>query len=580
MKMGRIILALATVVTFCVTLLLAPVVFSAGAAIDGAPQADCFAPLSSSESLASVVADPTRWNCDMEQVSLQGDGTAIRIPLAKGEKLPRYFISLLVFPSDMHIGLQHGDQLIAVHRYTPADLIPTKLGNNFRVPLPRAQGPVDAVIVAFDKPVSTALFLNARLADTDPIHQPGAARSLLLIAIVCGLLAMPIAYNVAFYPVLRERFVIWHCVLSLSLLAHCLLTSGIAAQLFDLSADFLVKGIVLSFGSSVAAMCIFTEAFIEPGKLHPALRKAMHWMAVWLVVITLVHMLFPLWLRPIQIKLYYAAFIPVLALLMLTIFDGLRHGSRAAAFKLVGLTPFFAMGSIRLVTMLAPGVAPRQAMAMLYAAIVIEGVATALGVADRFMKIKRQRDDAIAETRLFEDLADRDPLTGLLNRRAIERSFDDLREQGFHVCALIDLDHFKAINDTFGHAKGDEVLRAVSTALADNEDTVAVRMGGEEFMLVLRGADARERAEALRQAITRQTFSAVSELNWPVTASMGVVELPERSAEGITFAALYARADRLLYDAKAGGRNRTIGEKMTLFSPRGKDRRLFRRQAA
>lgn len=554
--------------------------FSGQSQAEGSYTPDCFAPSSPDESLVRVLADSARWRCDLSAASLVPDRTVIRVPLDPDGAVPRYFSSVAIVAGDIVVALVDKDsRILAEKRVTPAEILAAPLGNRFLIPLPETTRNSEAVIVAFDYPINPSLFLRSHLLDKNPINEPGSIRFMLLVAIVCGLLAMPIAYNIAFYPVLKERFVLWHVILSFALLAQCLLSSGIAMHFIDLSVEQLFRGLVISFGIAVAAMCAFTEAFIEPGKLNPVLRKMMRWVPLWMISVALGHAFFPTVLRAIQVKLYYAAFIPVLVLLVISLINGLYRGSRSAELKLIGLTPFFAMGGIRLVTMLFPGFSPEEAMPMLYVAIVVEGAVATLGVAHRLMNIKRQRDDALAETRIFEDLAERDPLTGLLNRRAIERNFEQLRAEGFRACALIDLDYFKSINDSYGHAKGDEVLRSVAGALREDEDTLAIRMGGEEFMLLLRGSDARNRAEARRQAITRHVAIDVVGLDRPVTASMGLLEMAERGPQNVTFETLYARVDRLLYDAKAGGRNRTIGEKMVVFSARGKDRRTLRRAA-
>ena len=152
-----------------------------------------------------------------------------------------------------------------------------------------------------------------------------------------------------------------------------------------------------------------------------------------------------------------------------------------------------------------------------------------------------------------------------MNRRAIEPRFADLRKAGFNTVAVLDLDHFKALNDRHGHAKGDEALCAAAQALSPDGDCLAVRLGGEEFMLVLRGKDARRRAEQRRQAISQRVAAGVGGLDCLVTASMGLIELPRYKMDEVGFQRLYSIADRLLYEAKEGGRNRTVAEKITLF---------------
>jgi diguanylate cyclase (GGDEF)-like protein len=151
-----------------------------------------------------------------------------------------------------------------------------------------------------------------------------------------------------------------------------------------------------------------------------------------------------------------------------------------------------------------------------------------------------------------------DSLTGLANRRAVEEilAAEISRAQRFkHQLAvvLLDLDRFKDINDNFGHAAGDVMLRAVSrllTSLARQGDTVA-RWGGEEFVVVLPETDlggARRFAERLRRTIEAH---AVGDMH--TSASCGVATmLPEDTVEE-----LLSAADRALYQAKSNGRNRT-----------------------
>jgi diguanylate cyclase (GGDEF)-like protein len=159
--------------------------------------------------------------------------------------------------------------------------------------------------------------------------------------------------------------------------------------------------------------------------------------------------------------------------------------------------------------------------------------------------------------------AARDPLTGLLNRRALEAQAVQLlaeaEKSGQPVSLLLlDLDHFKAVNDTHGHAAGDAVLRGVAEVLMREirQDDLACRWGGEEMLAVLRNCDlvhAEQRALRLRAAITAAQPGGVPELR--VTASIGVAAVPEHGAR---LDALIKRADKALYVAKRYGRDRVV----------------------
>ena len=174
----------------------------------------------------------------------------------------------------------------------------------------------------------------------------------------------------------------------------------------------------------------------------------------------------------------------------------------------------------------------------------------------------------LANLRLRDALRDqsiRDPLTGLFNRRymeeSLEREIARATRSATPVAVLIlDLDHFKKINDTYGHSAGDHVLRELGAILRYRSRTedVAARHGGEEFMLMLPGMgkiDAVQRAEELRVAIGDiQLLDNGIDLP-KVTVSIGVAVFPDH---GYTADDLLRSADRALYRAKNSGRDRVV----------------------
>ena len=120
---------------------------------------------------------------------------------------------------------------------------------------------------------------------------------------------------------------------------------------------------------------------------------------------------------------------------------------------------------------------------------------------------------------------------------------------------LVDLDHFKEINDLYGHDRGDEVLAAVGVAFKNivRDSDFIGRYGGEEFLLLLPATNregAIQVAEAVRHAIAAITLPGIDR---PITASVGVAVLPDDAGDAVT---LFRSADRALYAAKQNGRNR------------------------
>ncbi|MAC46575.1 GGDEF domain-containing response regulator [Oceanospirillum beijerinckii] len=166
--------------------------------------------------------------------------------------------------------------------------------------------------------------------------------------------------------------------------------------------------------------------------------------------------------------------------------------------------------------------------------------------------LKQQRD-------MLQNLALHDQLTDLYNRHylmeAAEQKIAESKRYLFPLSLLmIDVDHFKQVNDQHGHTTGDSVLKAIAKILQEQsrKDDIAARIGGEEFVLLLGRCSlpsALQRAEQLRQAI-----EAAQPEGLTVTVSIGVAEL----SEGQSFDSMLSLADNRLYQAKAQGRNRVI----------------------
>ncbi|HEX4002846.1 MAG TPA: diguanylate cyclase [Candidatus Acidoferrales bacterium] len=175
---------------------------------------------------------------------------------------------------------------------------------------------------------------------------------------------------------------------------------------------------------------------------------------------------------------------------------------------------------------------------------------------------------ALATLRLRDVLRSqsiRDPLTGLFNRRYMEESLErELRRAerngqsvGF---IMLDIDHFKHFNDTFGHQAGDALLRALGDLVGERTrgQDVACRFGGEEFSLILAGASkdaASRRAELLREEVKRLAATHAGQLLGKITLSFGVAAYP---GDGRTADELIRAADKALYNAKAAGRDKIM----------------------
>ncbi len=163
----------------------------------------------------------------------------------------------------------------------------------------------------------------------------------------------------------------------------------------------------------------------------------------------------------------------------------------------------------------------------------------------------------------IKNMATYDTLTGLYNRRYFEERFGAEAEKSFYSgiplsLVMVDIDHFKKVNDTFGHTEGDQILCRISSLLKNSvrrKDTVA-RYGGEEFILMLPEAGLEQSfviAERIRQLVESTPFD-VGRAQVNLTLSMGISNFPSHRVKSKE--ELIRMADQALYDAKRGGRNR------------------------
>jgi diguanylate cyclase (GGDEF)-like protein len=256
----------------------------------------------------------------------------------------------------------------------------------------------------------------------------------------------------------------------------------------------------------------------------------------------------------------------VILIMMLIIVFGM-FALTAGQARVIAATGFAMLGGVMLCKALTDPVRypPRvEILHFAFAGIVMGAVAVLSGRLGALRaRLERQRADLTVALERIQALATRDELTGLLNRRAVlDRLQIELRERDARapqLCvALIDLDHFKRVNDNHGHAAGDEVLRRFAEAARQvvRGGDVMARWGGEEFLLMLPGASLAQGLDSLARIRIRLGEMAMADIHpeLVVTFSAGLADCQgpadlERAIE---------RADAAMYAAKKAGRNRSV----------------------
>ena len=430
-------------------------------------------------------------------------------------------------------------------------------GTRFSLEVPYRAAPLTQIVAAFDRPHHSASLFYARLlpeADSETEH----FRNALVFMLVIGMLLIPIFYDAAFYLVLRERFMLVHASMAAGMIVYVLSTSGLIFVLLPwLSAA--VRAWLSQWAFSAFTICgmIFLAAVVEPRMLDRLHRRLLAAAAVLMAATIVVLTLAGEPLRAVGNDLYLLTYVPTAAAMIFAAITAARRGSRSIRYVIAGWGAIFLAGGERILRGLGFYEAPPALDNIIFIAFAVETVFTSLGVADRFIAIRRERDAARQREQEMRRLAERDPLTGLFNRRVFDS--ERLRRPGC-VLALVDIDRFKAINDCFGHQVGDGVLRATGAALKQvcqaREGSAAYRIGGEEFAVVFSAddaVDARRFADRVRKSVTARIAADVAVMPYPVTISIGISEFRGDDAD-----ACFTAADEALYAAKHAGRDRVV----------------------
>ncbi len=301
----------------------------------------------------------------------------------------------------------------------------------------------------------------------------------------------------------------------------------------------------------LCVLILLLMAVLGAVNVHLGIRDN-SWLAAVVFVIDLCCIGMLLWLPKRQAG--YLFFVVIVALLVMVVMYGWHHGRHMQhwAYVFPPAVIFLMPARSALVAMIAYGAYTSAITAALLPAIEVIRFASGYGLLVCFMFTYASLQESAASMLRFH--SDHDALTNCLNRRTFNEALDEIEQSGVPaVFLLIDIDHFKSINDTHGHLIGDRAITEVAARLGRELDsgTPLYRYGGEEFSLLLKDVSL-DRAQALAERLRRAVADGpLANLN--LTVSIGVAVWPGKPAP---LAEALARADAALYSAKRGGRNR------------------------
>lgn len=426
--------------------------------------------------------------------------------------------------------------------------------------IPPRAAPVDDILVRF-----TGVQHQRGIAPNATVMKRSEAaaqdnRILTAFAVCGGLLLTLIVYNLLLFAVLRYRFVLAYSATALAAMSAVVVWSGAISLLVPITIGTQISLILLCFSLYAAAVVWFLFDYIGRQGSDPRLRGLLLLSVAGLVGSSLVRLIDPAWAWRAVDAIYYGSLALCMGSLLACAGVAAWRGNRSArVYLLIWVLPICG-AALRLAWGLrwtdSGGILAELSALFLMA---FECLMTALAVGWKIGQVKTERDEAHGRENALRALAEVDPLSGLLNRRAfLERACEGDRKMGL---VLFDIDHFKTINDRFGHDIGDQVITAFAALLGERLPAggIAGRMGGEEFAVLLPG----ERPEDF----AREILAAAERLAWTpdasvMTVSAGVATGTIRNE--YEWRRAYIAADAALLEAKRGGRNRVIRAKKAL----------------
>ena len=535
----------------CLLLLAAP---AAASGLPGQAMTVCVTPVRGGDTIASMLRAPdARFRCGPQSGLYPGDYWARSTPLPArvGVSDPVDVRFASVWQERTTLAALYADGKVALTSFDARGLSRhLRLGGIVTVRMPDRHVAITRVLWRVD---GAAALRDVVVRPTLATPADTARSDLMLAAMYAsfaGLCVALLIYNAALYAVMRRRFQLIYCVMVAALLAYACSLSGLLAWIapgIDNNDRLRVGYVTLAI--SAATALLFARTFFERRVFAGRLGRVADVVAALPVIAGLAYA----GLAPRAIGLldtiYSLSFVPLLAMVAPVLWRASRLRSNYLWLFTIAWSAPIAMGLLRVVASLhlvAWSLWIDQSTILSMAA---EAVLSSLAIAYRIRLLSRERDRAREQETAARLLADTDPLTGLLNRRAFLRRA--IGRPGEQCLLIIDIDHFKQVNDTIGHDGGDEVLRVIARALRAGvpADGLVARIGGEEFAVVTAAAHALS-ATALLDGLRAERMP----FDVAVTASAGACAGP--LAREADWKAMYARADRALFAAKAAGRDR------------------------
>lgn len=417
------------------------------------------------------------------------------------------------------------------------------------------------------RPILVRIYAPATMYFRATLYTPEAFRKhginiSLLIGFCLGVLAAMLLYNLVLFLFVRDRYYFFYILYVFFLLSWQSILLGLFRYLWPSWGGRMIRA-VLPLGAGMLFFgIVFAVVFLNTRDTAPRHDKVLKILAAGIVAAMLLSFVGNFWTA--NYLIYFLAQISSLAVFSAAI-ASLRAGFRPARYYLVAVSVVLFAALIfflRFYGLLPNNIFTMHAVLFGSAA---ESVLLSFALGHRIRLMRYEEERLRVSEKSLQAISITDDLTGLYNRRflnaALSKSIASAKRTGATLSLLmLDVDHFKRYNDTYGHPQGDRVLMALGQLLTQSlrGGDVACRYGGEEFVIILNQTDrntALEAAERIRSNFEQTPFQPLKNKTISMTVSIGVAQwLPGENPDQIL-----QRADLALYEAKQSGRNRVCG---------------------
>jgi diguanylate cyclase (GGDEF)-like protein len=515
----------------------------------------CVAPARASDNATQIIWQAAKFDCRPTQSSLQPGDYWVRFDVPesaqpKGKGLLLRTASL--WDEGLELWAVHGDGFVAHYEpFARQSISPMRLGATVVVPIKSRDAPVTLLLAKVKNSAAVrGVMLESQLSTSESAITFEMAMAVLYAGFSGACLAL-LVYNIALWRAMRERFLLAYCAMLVTTLAYGIFTSG--------APHYFIAGLSganrLAFTIPLLAYCassalIFMRYFFENANVPRWLARATFAHAAWMSgFATLYALAAPAYVKQLDL-IYVYSFLPVPVIFGTYVWTAWKHRDPFLGYFLIAWSGPAVSAAFRMLhgfDILPYHILIENSTLL---GLTFEAVVSSLAIGYRVRLLAQARDRAeIAEAHAMT-MADTDPLTGLLNRRAFLRSI--MERNSNWTLLLLDIDHFKRVNDSLGHAGGDEAITLLAATLQRRlpNGSLLARMGGEEFAIAYRGDMLLIEPDELLAQIRKIDLKD----GYRMTASMGIAN--RNVASDDDWKILYRAADMALYRAKSQGRDR------------------------